>query len=203
MENIISNSLSRAVTYKEYRETIAQLLSQGKTSGHEQSEALVHYTLLNETRMNRLEKTIKIGEDIRTVLRSLTHRYTWLVLSEGWCGDAAQIVPIVDKMAEASRGIALKIAFRDDNPELMDLFLTNGSKAIPKLIVLDKDNRVVANWGPRPLGASELIARHKAEKGHIDDQAKTELQMWYLHDKGIAVQAEIAAMMQRVELERS
>lgn len=196
MKDIISSTLLKTFSYEEYRTKLKNLLAEGKSSGEEQSEDLLHYSELNETRMNRLEKTIKITDENVEFLTSLDTEYIWLVLSEGWCGDAAQILPIINKMAQKSNKVDLKIAFRDENPELMNLFLTNGGKSIPKLIIIEKETlKVVADWGPRPSQAIKLIVDYKAKFGIIDETAKTELQMWYLHDKGISTQDEIVGLM--------
>ena len=195
MENIIHKSLSQAVPYSAYRQRIAEVLKKAKHAEAGEVDPLIHYTILNETRMDRLEKTVKLDDEAIEKLKNLTEPVTWLVISEGWCGDAAQIVPILQKMADASPMITLKIVFRDEDEDLMNLFLTNGAKSIPKLIVLDGNNKVMAHWGPRPQGAVDLINRHKAEKGAIDEEAKTELQLWYLHDKGRSTVAEVLDVM--------
>ena len=70
-------------------------------------------------------------------MSQLKDNFTLLVLAEGWCGDAAQILPVINKIAEYSSLIDLKVVCRDENPELMDQFLTNGSKSIPKVIIID------------------------------------------------------------------
>lgn len=119
------------------------------------------------------------------------------MISEGWCGDAAQLLPVFDKMAEQSEGkIELRIVLRDENEELMNLFLTNKSKSIPKLIVINKaTSGALAHWGPRPDGAVELIEAYKKQHGVIDETLKADLQIWYLHDKGVAAQSEVIDMM--------
>lgn len=197
MQKSITNALSNSYSYTEYRKIVTALLAEGKSTGSEQSEDLTHYTSLNETRMNRLEKTIKITETTISKLQNLRKNYIWLVISEGWCGDAAQLLPIIYKMATASNDkIELKIVLRDENPDLMNLFLTNGGKAIPKLIIIDKEKlEVIADWGPRPKGAIELVNNYKKEFGVIDETIKTNLQLWYLHDKGISTQEEIMEIM--------
>jgi len=196
MRSIIERSIEKSHSYTEYRDHVTALLKEGKSTGNEQSEALTHYSELNEVRMNRLDKTIKISEEVSLELQQLKRDYIWLVLSEGWCGDAAQILPVMHKMAEASPRIELKIVFRDENEALMNLFLTNGTKSIPKLIVLDKNTlEVLGDFGPRPQGAKQLMLDYKAEHGVIDETAKTNLQLWYLHDKGLSVQHEIMDLM--------
>ena len=139
MKVAVAQGLLNSHSYTKYRAIVTDLLSQGKVSGHQQSADLVHYTELNEVRMNRLDKKMEITEEVVQKLLQLKKQYIWLVLAEGWCGDAAQLLPIMNKMANFSQHIDLKIAFRDKNESLMNMFLTNGNKAIPKLIVLDKE----------------------------------------------------------------
>lgn len=200
MQTIIKNSLENSYSYSEYRNQVTSLLRQGKVTGLEQSEALANYTALNEARMNRLEKTITLTEDVKIALSTLKTKYIWLVISEGWCGDAAQLLPIMHIMAEFSENIEMRVALRDENEELMNLYLTNGGKAIPKLVVIDAEtNTVLGDWGPRPLGAKNLIIDYKATHGVVDETPKTELQKWYLQDKGVSTQTEILLLIEQQE----
>lgn len=200
MKSIIAQSLSNSHSYSEYRNRVSSLIKEDKSSGNEQSEDLLHYSQLNDVRMNRLEKTIKISEQTIQQLQSLKKEYIWLVISEGWCGDAAQILPIIYKMAEVSPKIELKIVFRDENEDLMKMFLTNGGKAIPIILFIDqKTMEVLGHFGPRPQGAKQLILDYKKKFGIVDETAKSELQLWYLHDKGITTQNEIMEVIQELE----
>ena len=200
MKTSIAKALFNSHPCLEYRKLVSDLLLEGKSTGNEQSEDLVHYSTLNETRMNRLDKTMKITEENSLKLTSLKGEYIWLVISEGWCGDAAQLLPIVNKMAVASGKIELRIVLRDDNDDLMNLFLTNNSKSIPIVIVVDKETgELVGHWGPRPKGAIALIQDYKKEFGVVDETAKTNLQLWYLHDKGLSTQQELINLMLKVE----
>jgi len=196
MKTSIAKALFHSHSYTNYRKIVSDLLKEGKSTGKEQSEDLTHYSSLNETRMNRLDKTIKVDVAVAEQLKGLQNEYIWLVLAEGWCGDAAQIIPVINKMALETDKVELKIVFRDENEELMQHFLTNGARAIPKLIIIDKaTSEVVSNWGPRPKGAAELITNYKKEHGVVDQTAKSELQLWYLHDKGLSIQNEILSLM--------
>lgn len=201
MKTYIAQALFKSYSYPEYRKLMADLLIEGKSTAVEQTEERTHYSELNETRMHRLDKTIKITEENATVLKNLSKSYLWLVLTESWCGDAAQILPVLNKMAlESNQKIELKLALRDENEELMNHFLTNNGKAIPKLIILDKaTGNVVENWGPRPQGAIDLIENYKEKSGVIDETAKADLQLWYLHDKGVSTQNEIIQLLQDSE----
>lgn len=200
MKTSIAKGLFNSHPYLEYRKLVSDLLLQGKATGNEQSEDLTHYSTLNETRMNRLDKTVQITEQISQKLKSLKGDYIWLVISEGWCGDAAQLLPVVNKMALELGKIELKIVLRDENDDLMKLFLTNNSKSIPIVIVVDKvTGELLGHWGPRPKGAIELIQNYKKEFGVVDETAKTNLQLWYLHDKGVSTQEELINLMQEFD----
>jgi hypothetical protein len=201
---IIKKSLGQSFSYEAYGNVISSLLKEGKSSGNEQSEALTHYSELNQARMNRLDKTIKIPAEYVNQLSQLKADYIWLVISEGWCGDAAQIIPVVQKMAVVSDKINLKIVFRDENEDLMKLFLTNETKSIPILIIINKKTLdILGHFGPRPLGAKNLILDYKAKHGIVDEIAKTNLQLWYLHDKGLTTQKEILDLMLKIDLDDS
>ncbi|GAA4047464.1 thioredoxin family protein [Flavobacterium chungnamense] len=196
MNSIIEKSLKVSFSYQEYRDFVTDLAKEVKTTGHEQREDLIHYTQLNEARLHRLDKTTQVVDEVKAVLQKLSKEYTWLVISESWCGDAAQILPVINKMAEVSENIDLRIVLRDDNEDLMNLFLTNGTKSIPKLIIIDKaTNEVVNDFGPRPKAAKQLILDYKAAHGIVDETAKIELQKWYLQDKGVSTQKEIVELL--------
>lgn len=200
MQEIIKNSLANSLTYSDYRKQVTDLLKEGKSTGNEQSDALSKYSELNEVRMNRLEKTILLTDGVKSSLSNLKSNYIWLVLSEGWCGDAAQLLPVMHKMAEFSENIEMRIVLRDENEALMNSFLTNGGKAIPKLVIINAETLdVLFDWGPRPLGAKNLILDYKAEHGVVDETAKTNLQKWYLQDKGISTQKEILHLIEQHE----
>ena len=194
MKQLIAKILVNAISYPEYRTLVHDLLSVGKSTGPIQSEALTNYSLLNDRRMKRLDKTIKISDETKAVFKSITEKQTWLVLTEGWCGDAAQNLPVIQKLAAENENIALKIVLRDEYLELMDLFLTNGGRSIPKVIVLDAQNNVQHTWGPRPTLATEMMTDYKAKNGSIDAQFKQDLQVWYNKNKGQSVQEDFVNM---------
>merc|ERR1711916_209266 len=135
------------------------------------------------------------SESTKTALSKLNQKQTWLVLTEGWCGDAAQNLPIIHKMAEASNQIDLKLVLRDEHLELMDMFLTNGGRAIPKLIALDENLEVLFTWGARPSIATKMVADYKAAHGKLDDALKKDLQVWYNKNKGLNLQEDFVKLL--------
>ena len=187
--------LEKAISYEAYVKLMDDLLAEGKTTGPNQSEAFIHYTQLNQQRMHRLEKTTGVLPTARESILSVTHPQTWLVLTEAWCGDAAQSLPVMQALALLNPLISLRLLLRDDNIGLMDQYLTNGvSRSIPKLIALDPvTGSTLFTWGPRPAALQELFLQMKTE-GIGFDIIKEELQRWYNKDKTASIQAELAGL---------
>jgi len=196
--NLLKESWKKAMDYTSYRTLIDQLLAEGKTTGPQQTEKLIHYSYLNVKRMKRLDKTIKLTEDLRVCLDHLHHTQFWLVLTEAWCGDAAQIVPLFRHIETFSDDkLVLKFLLRDDNPELMDQFLTHGTRSIPKLIVLDpKHFSVLGTWGPRPKQAQEMVMEFKRNPHTTYKEFHKELQLWYTQNKTNCIQEELIPLIE-------
>ncbi len=196
MRNNITISLGNSISYQVYRDLISELLRENKSTGVVQSDEILHYSKLNNSRMKRLDKTINLSENTKDVTENLSQKYTWLVISEGWCGDAAQILPVINKVAETSENIDLKIVLRDENEALINHFLTNGGKAIPKLIMLNSETQeVISDWGPRPLEATKMVEKQKEEFGKLDVNFKEKLQNWYNTNKGVEIESELVKLL--------
>jgi len=195
MVKIIAKSLKKGISYTSYRSLVKNLLMQKKSTGKNQTETILNFSILNDRRMDRLDKTLKVSSETLKSMNLLKKKFTFLVIAEGWCGDAAQILPILNKIAEASSKIDLKIVLRDENPELMNQFLTNGNQSIPKIIIIDDNNNVINSWGPRPSIAAKMVLDYKEKNGGIDADLKKNLQLWYNKDKGVNTQAEIIKLL--------
>lgn len=193
--SLIKNSLNNTISYSAYRNLIKTLIAENKSTGIEQSEERLTFSVLNDKRMDRLDKTLKISGKTQNSLENLSKGFTFLVIAEGWCGDAAQILPIINKVAEASDKIDFRIVLRDENEDLMNKYLTNGSKSIPKVLILDQENNVMDSWGPRPSVASKMVVDYKALNGSLDDEFKKNLQIWYNQDKGNNTQDELIGLL--------
>ena len=191
----IEKGLQKAISYSSYRNLISDLIASGKSSGPIQSAALLNYSMLNDRRMTRLDKTIQLRQETLLTVKKIDKPITWLVLSEGWCGDAAQTLPVINKIANESDLITLKIIFRDEHEELMNYFLTNGGKSIPKLLVLNSENEVLNTWGPRPDKATKMVKDYKNKHGQLDATFKQELQVWYNKDKGVNIQENMLGLL--------
>lgn len=193
---LIKKALSQAVSYPDYREMVNQLALEGRSTGPNQTEALANYTMLNDRRMKRFDKTVKLSDETISDIENIDRPLTLLVLTESWCGDASPALPVMNKVAELSDVVDLKVVLRDEHLELMDEFLTNGARSIPKLLVIDKNsNEVVEEWGPRPEPAARMVTEHKEKFGKIMPELKEELQQWYNKDKGQTIAREVLASL--------
>lgn len=201
LRSIIENSLKDSITYEAYTELVEQLVGEEKTTGPKQHEDLIYYTKLNAQRSKRLNKTASVSEEIARLVNDLKESYTWLVLTESWCGDAAQILPLFQKMAELNPKIQLKLVLRDENDELMSQFLTNGGRSIPKLIMLNENKEVVGTWGPRPQELQQIYdAWRNSENKPPYKEFQVEMQKWYLKDRGQSTFGEIANVLKDLEI---
>jgi thiol-disulfide isomerase/thioredoxin len=197
MKDIIKESLSKSTSYTTFRNLVSNLLEEGKSTGPNQSGALLNYSMLNDKRMARLDKKIKLSDTTIERLNKIKKEQTWLLITEGWCGDAAHILPVMNKMSSENTNINLKVVLRDENPALMNQFLTNGSMSIPKLVVLDNENSVVSSWGPRPSIATKMVNDYKEKNGSLDPDFKKDLQMWYNKNKGENIQEDLLAFLEQ------
>lgn len=189
---ISSEIIEKGYSYGEYRDLIDELLSEGKTTGENHSESMLHFTKMNVHRMKRHDKRTDLNDELVEKLDDVNDEWIWLVLTEAWCGDAAQSLPIINKMAEASDNITLRLVLRDENLDLMDQFLQNGrSRSIPKLICINaKTHDVVGDWGPRPQEAQELYDSLRNDTELKYQEVAEKLHKWYADDKGQEIQKE-------------
>jgi hypothetical protein len=188
--------VEKSMTFAEYIKLVDDLLLEGKTTGTNQSEAMFGYGKLNRQRMHRLEKTVNLEESLKEKIRSLEVRWIWLVITEGWCGDAAQNVPLIEKIAAENDGIETRYVLRDENTELMDGYLTNNARSIPKLICLDAETlEEIGTWGPRPQTAMEYFYEMRDGGKMEKPQMMENLQRWYLQDREKSIQAEFSVLL--------
>jgi len=115
----------------------------------------------------------------------------FLVIAEDWCGDASNTIPIIARLADMVPSLELRVIARDQNLELMDQYLTNGSRSIPIVIVLDDQLQEVGHWGPRPsqLQAWVMTNRTTTPKAEL----YPEVRKWYARDRGETTLREVLA----------
>lgn len=184
------------MSYASFRELTDTLAVNGQTTGSDQSESFIQYTALNSRRMKRWDKTLRIPDDITLTIKSIDRKINWLVLNESWCGDAAPTLPLMNKIAALNPNIQLGILLRDEHLDLMEQFRTEGALSIPKLISTDANSgRILAEWGPRPEKAAQLVRDYKEKHGILTPELREDLQRWYNEDKGQSTLKELLPLL--------
>jgi hypothetical protein len=182
------------MTALEYLKYFEEVINEKITSAPYDNPDFLHYAKLNHSRQNRWFKTGELHEELVEALTSICEKQEWILITEPWCGDAAHSVPFIIRIAEKNPLIELTIQLRDEANSLIDSYLTNGNKSIPKLIVRDVEGNDLFTWGPRPNSCHELYVEHK-EQGADFETLKTELQKWYNENKGMDLQKEIQSLI--------
>ncbi|MEN8375526.1 MAG: thioredoxin family protein [Gemmatimonadota bacterium] len=138
----------------------------------------------------------RVPEELLERATRIGGKWRFLVIAEDWCGDAFNTIPFLQKFVDAIEGWELRFIRRDENPELMNRYLTDGARSIPIVVVLNEDNEEVAWWGPRP---EELQAYFKSHKGVMEGRdLYKNLRAWYVRDRG---KTTLAELMDRLEEE--
>ncbi|HCY46547.1 MAG TPA: thioredoxin family protein [Flavobacteriales bacterium] len=189
----IQKSLEKALSFEGYISLIEKLHLENKATSFQDNEEFFTYSKLGLTRMLRVFKTIKLAPEISLKVTSIVNKQTWLLITESWCGDASQTVPIIAKLADLNAQVELKIVLRDSNEELMKHYLTNGAESIPILAILDKNLEEIGLWGPRPEPAQKKVLAYKnlKEPKPPYSELSTEIQKWYNKDKGALTLTEL------------
>lgn len=180
-----------------FRSLLEQLVMEGRTTGEDQSEEMVAYTKLNLARTVRNEKTVKLLPELQYALAQAP-KMTWLVITEPWCGDSSQVMPVLVLMADAAPNIGMRVVLRDQHLELMDRYLTHGGRSIPKLIAFDPQGNELFTWGPRPKTAQDMVWANKdlpVAQQLPKEEIYAMVHGWYAADKGVSIQQEILALL--------
>lgn len=155
------------------------------------------YRKLNLQRTFRLEKTFTPSEELINEINKIDKPQTWMLITETWCGDSAQNLPIIAKAASLNDKINLRIVLRDENLEIMDRYLTNGSRSIPKLVAFDENDDELFQWGPRPAYAQNFMMKMKID-GIPKSEMNKELHLWYAKNRGEEVEKELVELLESV-----
>lgn len=186
--------IEKGLTFDEYYDQMDAFVNEGKASGENQTEDLIEYTRVNQRRMKKWRKVYKTSSEWLEAVKNLDRKEDWILLTESWCGDAAQNISQINNMAEVSDKIDLKILYRDENLELMDQFLTNGGRSIPKLIRLDAETKeVIGSWGPRVKTAQNIVIEGKKNGTNYGE----ELHAWYAKNKSVDLENEFIELIKK------
>ncbi len=179
--------------YDEYLTLIDTLLQDGMSTDGNADERYVRFSRLNRQRMKRIFEKIRLQDDLKSAAEAVQSKQYWFALTESWCGDAAQSLPIMQALCKSVDHIELRILLREKYKEVMDAYLTNGrSRSIPKLICVDaKTWQVLWTWGPRPESIQQLINIWRATPDMDKEEVMKRAQEWYIQDEGAEIQLEL------------
>ncbi|MGI4739256.1 MAG: thioredoxin family protein [Janthinobacterium lividum] len=194
---LTAEQLATGLSYPAYRQHIADVMA---TPAPDEALAkmLPHYQE-NVDRMNKVAPTVTVLPELQAALAQLTQPYVWAIITEGWCGDASQTVPIFEAVAQASNGhTQTRYFLRDSPPNLIDTYLTNGGKAIPIAVLLHADSLTeAAVWGPRPTPLQAIMQDLKARETPFKEIV-TQVHAWYDQDATRTTQHELLALVQQL-----
>ncbi|MEO6902428.1 MAG: thioredoxin family protein [Bacteroidia bacterium] len=187
---------ARSFNFNEYLTFLTKQVVNGintTTLSEEQKKAIP----LNLVRMKRISDRVTIIPELKNIVSSIKEHWQWIILTESWCGDGAQNIPIIAKIVQLSDKITLKIILRDENLDLMDGHLTEATRSIPKLICINtKTNEETGSWGPRPRLIQEQIDEMKKKNLSIThDDLVYYIHLCYAKDRNNTLQSEFVDLI--------
>lgn len=193
-----TQNLIHSYNYTSYQ-TLLDSLVENKSCSGELSKEHIDATKVNAYRIKRINQQLKIIPELHSLLSTIKGSWEWLVLMETWCGDGGQNLPLIAKIASLSEKIKFTIILRDENPEIMDAHLTNGSRSIPKLICINREtNQTLGTWGPRPETIQTKVKELKTLFPSITHtEFAAHLHRWYSIDNGLSLQQEFLHLIKQ------
>lgn len=185
--------------YQDYLDKlIDDIIKESSESLDEKARKKFETKRLNLQRSARIMKTYRVSADLIDEIKKINEPQLWMVITENWCGDSAQILPYLALMAEENSNIDFKIILRDSNPDIMDQYLTNGTRSIPLLVAFDSNGNELFRWGSRPKVIQEQFLKWKSE-GIVKPELYQKLHLWYARNKGEAIESEFLDILKTVE----
>ncbi|MBL1280956.1 MAG: thioredoxin family protein [Fluviicola sp.] len=178
----------------EYTSKFASILDGSFAEKPYNNAEYIEYVKLNNSRLNRWDKKLVIPEEALATIEAINEPQTWILIVEHWCGDAANLAPVINKIAESNDNITLDIQLRDSEPFLIEQYLTNGGKSVPKLIVRNSKDEDLFTWGSRPAECQAMVMRNK-DTDMTAQEKKAAIQVWYNKDKGQSAFNELATLI--------
>lgn len=156
-----------ATTFEEYLETVVK----------------------NRELWHGVHERVRLNEELVERARRIPGTWHLLALSEDWCGDAVNTLPVAAAIAREA-GWEMRVMGRDDNLDVMDAHLTNGrSRSIPIVVVYDANFEEVGWWGPRP---GEIQSWVMAEGLALSSPERYKvIRRWYARDRGKTTVSEL------------
>lgn len=192
---VIERATTQGLTYEQYMAAArARVEATDPATLDDEARHLHEVTQLNFRRSDRIERTYQPSENLRRAIAAIREPQVWMVISESWCGDSAQSLPHIMRLASLNPMIDLRILERDSHPDVMDAFLTGTARSIPIFVAWDVEGRQLLRWGPRPAAGVRLVDELKAA-GKVKDDILEQLHLWYGRNRGADLEAELLALL--------
>src|SRR5690606_13144840 len=185
-----------SMTFENYIRHFEEIVNHPEKFPLYQDENYYNYVKLNWSRTNRWLKKFVPSDEVKQAIADIKEPQQWILITEPWCGDAAHSVPQIYNMVKDNANITLDIQLRDEEPFLINSYLTNGGKSIPKLVIRNSKGEDLAVWGPRPDKLQHMFLELK-EKNASMDEIKEVIQKWYNEDKGQEIQRELVQLLRQ------
>ncbi len=193
----IMTTARRGLTYDRYLELMAARADRDPAGLTAEEREKITFTGLNLHRARRIARTWRPSAGLTAAMNALPGPQLWLTLTEPWCGDSAQCLPLFAVLAETRSDIDFRLLLRDDNPQVMDRYLTGGKRGIPVVVALDETGGELFRWGPRPAAAQAVFDQAKNE-GLAKPDILERLHLFYGRDRGRALDVELTALLNGV-----
>lgn len=188
------------LTYEDYIKRFKdEIDSSDSAKMDNEAKRLFDFKKLNFQRSTRIDKQFIPSEELKDIVSSIEDPQLWMVITENWCGDSAQNLPYLAKIASLNSNINFRIVLRDSNPDIMNQYLTNDSKSIPKLVAFSEDGNELFTWGPRPKEAQELFIKLR-DDGMPKPEIYEKIHAWYGNNKGQAIEKELIELIKKEEM---
>ncbi len=186
------------LSYDEYRAHWRERKEKSPDGKEPDERKMIHYLNYNWERQGHVHNNYGPSEDLRAAVGSIAEPQRWMVLTEPWCGDSAFLLPVIAEAGAINEDVTLRILLRDDNLDIMDQYLTEGSRSIPKLVAFGPDDRERFTWGPRPDAAQQQF---EELRGEYEDKHEMIAEFIEHYEEGgwREADAELAAVIRRVE----
>lgn len=182
------------VSYAAYLEQWKTIAAQPMDGLDKRERKMRYYTRYNLERSQLVHDAFEPSTELREAIASVAAPQLWMVLTEQWCGDSAYNLPVIADAAALSAEVRLRILLRDANLDIMDQYLTDGSRSIPKLVAFSQEGEELFHWGPRPAGAVRLREELKASGASSAEMTKALLD-WYANGGWQNVEAELVELL--------
>lgn len=195
---ITKNELKPSISFQEYMQLTKSIIESKEPPLPYNDPKMMKYTMQNMERMNRVLNTLSIDQKLYNLLHNNQRNMVWVVLTEPWCGDASQIVPALAAFADVASNISFQILLSDTHSEIMDRYLTNGGRSIPKLVCFDENTwQEIGTWGPRPKSIQQIVTEQKNNPNLSFGEKVRQIHAWYEENKTRDIQLEFIELLKQ------